>query len=269
VIGAHFFSPAHVMKLLEVVRGDATESAVVKSFMTLARRIGKIPVAVGVCQGFVGNRMLRAYVRQAQLLLLEGATPQAVDSAVEAWGMAMGPFAVGDLAGLDIGYRSRRDQGIEPGSVREHALADRLVEEGRLGQKTGRGYYQYPDGKRTPDPEVERWLREIAAAREVPQRSIDAEEIPGRLILALINEGAAILDEGIATRPSDIDVVWINGYGFPAWRGGPMYYADTVGIAAVVEKLATLRGPTGDDFWEPAPLLSRLASEDSSLSTLN
>ncbi|MEQ8802517.1 MAG: 3-hydroxyacyl-CoA dehydrogenase NAD-binding domain-containing protein [Haliea sp.] len=271
VIGAHFFSPANVMKLLEVVRAEKTAPDVVQTFMKLARTIGKIPVAVGVCHGFVGNRMLRAYARQAQLLLLEGATPTQIDQAMENWGMAMGPLAVGDLAGLDIGYRSRRDQGIESRSVLESALADTLVEMDRLGQKSGAGYYRYdPDTRaRQADPEVEQLLRDIAAEWQVPQREIGEEEIVDRQILALVNEGAAILQEGIAARPSDVDIVYINGYGFPSWRGGPMFHADSLGLDAVIARLRELRELTGDESWEPAPLLQELAVAGDSLGSLN
>lgn len=269
VIGAHFFSPAHVMKLLEVVRGAETDRAVVRTFMELGRRLGKIPVAVGVCHGFVGNRMLRAYARQAQLILLEGATPAQVDGAMEHWGMAMGPLAVGDLAGLDIGYRSRRDQGMEPGSIAEYAVADALVEQGRLGQKSGRGYYDYTPGGRQPDAAVESLIREVAGRHGIAQRQIEDAEISERLLLALVNEGAAIVEEGIAARPSDIDIVYINGYGFPAWRGGPMHSADCLGAQKVLERLEALRARTGDDCWAPAPLLERLAAEGSSFAAMN
>ncbi len=271
VIGAHFFSPANVMKLLEVVRAEKTAPDVVQTFMKLARTIGKIPVAVGVCHGFVGNRMLQAYGRQAQLLLLEGATPTQVDQAMENWGMAMGPLAVGDLAGLDIGYRSRRDQGIEPRSVLESALADTLVEMDRLGQKSGAGYYRYDPATRArqADTEVEELLRGIAAQWQVPQREIKDDEIVDRLILALVNEGAAILQERIAARPSDVDIVYINGYGFPSWRGGPMFYADSLGLDAVIARLRELRELTGDEKWEPAPLLQDLTAAGKSLASLN
>ena len=271
VIGAHFFSPANVMKLLEVVRADRTAPDVVQTFMQLARKIGKIPVAVGVCHGFVGNRMLKGYARQAQLLLLEGATPTQVDGAMESWGMAMGPVAVGDLAGLDIGYRSRRDQGIEPRSVMESTLADTLVEMERLGQKSGAGYYRYDPQtrKREADPEVESLIAEIAARWGVERREIGAEEIVDRLVLSLVNEGAAILREGIAARPSDIDIVYLNGYGFPAWRGGPMFYADSLGLDTVVAKLEGLQRLTGDDCWEPDPLLLELAGRGEKLASLN
>jgi 3-hydroxyacyl-CoA dehydrogenase len=263
VIGAHFFSPANVMKLLEVVRAKQTAPEVVQTFMKTAKKIGKIAVAVGVCNGFVGNRMLKGYARQAQLLLLEGASPEQVDGAMESWGMAMGPIAVGDLAGLDIGYRSRRDQNIESRSVKEFTLPDTLVEMERLGQKTGAGYYRYDaqTRKRQPDPEVAALIEDIASRWNVQRRDIGAEEIVERLLLALVNEGAAILQEGIAARPSDIDIVYLNGYGFPTWRGGPMFYADSLGIDAVVEKLRQLQHTTGDACWQPAALLLELADK--------
>ncbi len=271
VIGAHFFSPANVMKLLEVVRAEKTAADVVQTFMALARTIGKIPVAVGVCHGFVGNRMLRGYGRQAQLLLLEGASPAQVDSVMEQWGMAMGPIAVGDLAGLDIGYRSRRDQGIESRAVRESAVADTLVEMERLGQKSGAGFYRYdPETRRRePDPAVDELIATLADEWGVARREIDDEEIIDRLTLALINEGAEILREGIAARPSDIDIVYLNGYGFPAWRGGPMFYADTLGVITVLDKLARLAELTGDDCWTPSPLLEELADKGEALGSLN
>ena len=271
VLGAHFFSPANVMKLLEVVRADATSPEALKTMMQLGKRIGKIPVAVGVCHGFVGNRMLKGYARQAQLLLLEGATPHRVDSAMEQWGMAMGPIAVGDLAGIDIGYRSRRDQGIESRSVLEAELADTLVEMERLGQKTGAGYYRYdPDTRaRESDPEVEALIEEIAGRNGVTRRDIEDGEIVDRLVLALVNEGAAILREGIAARPSDIDVVYLNGYGFPAWRGGPMFYADTLGLDAVNARLEEFRHLTGDASWSVDPLLQQLAEDGKTLASMN
>ena len=271
VIGAHFFSPANVMKLLEVVRAAKTSPEVVQTFMKLAKKIGKIPVAVGVCNGFVGNRMLKGYGRQAQLCLLEGASPEQVDGAMQEWGMAMGPIAVGDLAGLDIGYRSRRDQGIESRSVKESTLADTLVEMERLGQKSGSGYYQYdPETRqRQSDPKVQALIEEVAAKWNVSRREFNSEEIVERLVLALVNEGAEILKEGIAARPSDIDIVYLNGYGFPAWRGGPMFYADTLGMASVVEKLRGLKAATGDSCWEPSALLIDLAESGKTLGSLN
>ena len=271
VIGAHFFSPANVMKLLEVVRADQTAEEVIVTFMQLAKTIGKIPVLVGVCHGFVGNRMLKGYARQAQLLLLEGATPEQVDNTMQAWGMAMGPLAVGDLAGLDIGYRSRRDQGIAPRSQLETALPDTLVEMERLGQKSGAGYYRYdPDTRRRrADPEVEALIEDLARQWGVTRRPIGEQEIIDRLVLALVNEGAAIVDEGIASRPGDVDVVYLNGYGFPRWRGGPMHYADSLGLDEVLKRLEALREQTGDACWEPAPLLRRLAARGEQLGSLN
>ena len=271
VIGAHFFSPANVMKLLEVVRAAKTSPEVVKTFMKLAKQIGKIAVAVRVCNGFVGNRMLKGYGRQAQLCLLEGASPEQVDSAMQEWGMAMGPIAVGDLAGLDIGYRSRRDQGIASRSVKESTLADTLVEMERLGQKSGSGYYRYdPETRqRQNDPEVEALIKEVAAVWHVERCDLSKDDIVERLVLALINEGAAILQEGIAARPSDIDIVYLNGYGFPTWRGGPMFYADTLGLAVVVKKLQALQDSTGDACWTPSPLLIELAQAGKTLASMN
>ena len=263
VIGAHFFSPANVMKLLEVVRADQTAEEVIVTFMRLAKTIGKIPVLVGVCHGFVGNRMLKGYARQAQLLLLEGATPEQVDNTMQAWGMAMGPLAVGDLAGLDIGYRSRRDQGIAPRSQLETALPDTLVEMERLGQKSGAGYYRYdPDTRRRQaDPEVEALVEDLARKWGVTRRPIGEQEIIDRLVLALVNEGAAIVDEGIASRPGDVDVVYLNGYGFPRWRGGPMHYANSLGLDKVLQRLRHYQELSGDDFWQPSQYLVELAEQ--------
>ncbi|AMO67302.1 3-hydroxyacyl-CoA dehydrogenase NAD-binding protein [gamma proteobacterium BDW918] len=271
VIGAHFFSPANIMKLLEVVRTQKTAPEVVMSVMVIAKRIGKVAVAVGVCHGFVGNRMFKAYARQAQLLLLEGCTPAQVDTVIQTWGMAMGPLAVGDLAGIDISYRSRRDQGICSGSIAEFALPDLLVEMGRLGQKSGSGYYNYePETRaRKNDQSVHDLIQSIANQWCITRREISNDEIIDRLSLALINEGAHILDEGIAARPSDIDVVYVNGYGFPRWRGGPMYLADKIGLDKVVRKLEILREQTGDTCWEPAKLLHKLAATSQTLSSLN
>lgn len=271
VIGAHFFSPANVMKLLEVVRGRHTGPEVIATFMKLARRVGKIPVLVRVCHGFVGNRMLKGYARQAQLLLLEGATPTQVDTVMRDWGMAMGPLAVGDLAGLDIGYRSRRGQGIASKSLPEFALPDTLVEMERLGQKSGSGYYKYQAGSRQgqADTTVATLIRELAEQWQIKQREISDQEIVDRLVLALVNEGAAILGDEIASRPSDIDTVYLNGYGFPAWRGGPMFYADQLGLETVVLKLKALQASTGDPCWEPASLLLDLEARGDTLDSLN
>ena len=271
VIGAHFFSPANVMKLLEIVRGEKTAPTTIKTLISTAKKIGKIPVTVGVCQGFVGNRMLKSYVRQAQLLLLEGASPEEIDNAMERWGMAMGPLAVGDLAGIDISYRSRRDQGIPSHSVKEHNLADTLVEMNRLGQKTGAGYYKYDSTsrQRLSDPELERLVESIVTKWGVKRRSITEDEIVDRLIFALINEGASIVREGIAARPSDVDIVYINGYGFPKWRGGPMFYADQYGLTKILTRLEQLYTSTSDEFWRPDPLLIDLAEKNNALSSLN
>ena len=268
VIGLHFFSPAHIMKLLEVVRAEQTADDVLATCMALAKTIRKTPVVSGVCYGFIGNRMLGHYAREAQLCVIEGATPEQVDSAMEEWGMAMGPLAVFDLAGLDVGYKAR--QGLpeaERGDPRAFSVADALVEMGRLGQKTAAGFYRYdPDTRqRTSDPEVLALIEREAAALGVERREIDAREIVDRLLLALVNEGMNILDEGIAQRPGDIDVVYVYGYGFPAWRGGPMHYADATGLAQVHERVCEFRQRFGAENWTPAPLLVRLVEAGETL----
>ncbi len=227
VVGMHFFSPAHIMKLLEVVRGDRTADDVLATVMKLAKRIRKVAVVAGVCYGFIGNRMLRPYGKTAQLLLLEGATPQQIDNAMEAWGFAMGPLRVYDLAGLDVGYKARQALPVEErGDPRTYLVADRIVEMGRLGQKTGAGFYAYDGRTPQPDPVVEKLIADAAAELGVERREIADEEIVERLVGALVEEGRRILDEGIAQRSSDIDVVYIYGYGFPASRGGPMFWAE-------------------------------------------
>ena len=268
VIGLHFFSPAHIMKLLEVVRAGKTADDVLATCMALAKTIRKTPVVSGVCYGFIGNRMLGHYAREAQLCVIEGATPEQVDSAMEEWGMAMGPLAVFDLAGLDVGYKAR--QGLpesERGDPRAFRVADALVEMGRLGQKTGAGFYRYdPETRqRSSDPEVQALIDREAAALGVERREIDAGEIVDRLLLALVNEGMNILDEGIAQRPGDIDVVYVYGYGFPAWRGGPMHYADATGLAQVHERVREFEQRFGPENWTPAPLLEQLASDGKTL----
>jgi 3-hydroxyacyl-CoA dehydrogenase len=259
VLGMHYFSPANVMRLLEVVRGAATAPEVVKTVMELAGRLRKIPVLVGVCYGFVGNRMLTPYGREVQMLLLEGATPAQVDAAMESFGMAMGPCAVSDLAGLDIGYKARKARTDLPDDPRYFRIGNVLVERGRLGQKTGQGFYRYEGRKRIPDPEVEQLIRDEAAVLGVARRSIDEREIVERLVYALVNEGARVLQEGIAQRAGDIDIVYTNGYGFPAVRGGPMFYAQTVGLAEVYRRVCEFRDLHGARYWEPAPLLRTLA----------
>ena len=230
VLGMHFFSPAHMMKLLEVVRADKTDDQTLITVMKLGKQIGKIAVAVGVCYGFVGNRMYSAYGAAANQLLLEGATPEQVDQAMEEWGMAMGPFAVADLSGIDIGYKARRENPNNPSDPRFFRPADLLVEHNRLGQKTAAGFYAYPEGKKQTDPQVPELIAKEAKRLNVPQHKIDTTEIQQRLIAALISEGKKILSEGIAERASDIDVIWLNGYGFPRYRGGPMYFAEDSGL---------------------------------------
>lgn len=228
VVGTHFFSPAHIMKLLEVVRGEKTADDVLATVMALAKKIRKVAVVSGVCYGFIGNRMLNPYGKTAQLLLLEGASPQQVDAAMEEWGMAMGPLRVFDLAGLDVGYKAREALADdEKGDPRSYRVPDLLVEAGRLGQKSGAGFYAYDDNRQaTPDPAVDEMIVTAAAEFGIERRSISDEEIVDRLISSLVDEGLKILEEGIAQRSSDIDVVYVYGYGFPASRGGPMFYAD-------------------------------------------
>ncbi len=262
VIGMHFFSPANVMRLLEVVRADKTAGDVIATVMQLAKAIHKVPVLSGVCYGFIGNRMLGHYGREAQLCLIEGATPEQIDTALQNWGMAMGPLAVGDLAGLDIGYKAR--QGLteeQKGDPKTYAIADALVEMGRLGQKSGSGYYRYDAETRARivDPAVMTVVEEQAQKYGIERRAFTDEEIVNRLIFALVNEGARILEEGIAQRAGDIDIVYVNGYGFPAYRGGPMHYADSLGLKTVYETICEFRDRFGEKNWTPAPLLQQLA----------
>ncbi len=256
VIGMHFFSPANVMKLLEVVRGAKTSKPVIATAMSVGRRIGKVPVLVGVCDGFVGNRMLHQRGKQAERLILEGALPQQVDKVLYDFGFPMGPFAMGDLAGLDVGWRIRKARG-------ERALiADRLCELGRFGQKTGAGYYRYEGGDRTPipDPDVEKIILEVSREQSVQRRPISDQEILERLLYPMVNEGAKILEEKLAIRASDIDVIWVYGYGWPVYRGGPMFWADQVGLKAIKTRMLELQQRHGD-VWQPAALVSRLADE--------
>ena len=262
VLGLHFFSPAQVMRLLEVVRTDSATPETLATVLALAKRLGKIAVVAGVCHGFIGNRMLEGYTREVRFLLEEGASPAEIDAALTGFGMAMGPCAVADLAGLDVSWRKRKaDAHLRDPSKRYSAVADRLCELGRFGQKTGAGYYRYEPGSRAPvpDPEVDALIAEVAAESGINRRSIGADEIVERCLYPLVNEGARILDEGIALRASDIDIVWINGYGFPRWRGGVMHWADEIGLAAVHGAIARL--DASQDHWEPAPLLRRLAAE--------
>jgi len=264
VLGTHFFSPANVMRLLEVVRGAATAPDALATVMKLARPLKKVAVVSGVCDGFIGNRMLEHYVRQSLFLLEEGASPQQVDKALTDFGMAMGIFAVGDLAGLDIGYAIRQRRYREKPDVRYPRIADRVVEMGRLGQKTGKGWYRYEPGSRTPqvDPEIELLIDGYRRELGIAPRAISDEQIVQRCVFALVNEGARILAEGIAQRASDIDVVYLTGYGFPAWRGGPMFYAESLGLKRVVEAMRAFAALPGADatFWQPAPLLAQCAA---------
>ncbi|AGH42407.1 3-hydroxyacyl-CoA dehydrogenase NAD-binding domain-containing protein [Paraglaciecola psychrophila] len=268
VIGLHFFSPANVMKLLEIVRGDETSDEVVATSMAIAKSIKKVPALSRVCYGFIGNRMLRHYAREAQLCLLEGSTPQNIDAVMQKFGMAMGPLAVGDLAGIDIGYKAREGLTDEQkGDVRTYCIADALYEMGRLGQKTGAGYYQYdPETRqRSVDPVVMEVIEAQAKKRGVERKVISDKTILDRLTFALINEGFKILEEGIAQRPSDIDVVYAFGYGFPAYRGGPMFYADTIGLEKIYHTVCEFADTYGEEFWQPAALLKQLVEEGKTL----
>ncbi|MBL8241133.1 MAG: enoyl-CoA hydratase/isomerase family protein [Bryobacterales bacterium] len=259
VIGTHYFSPANVMRLLEIVRGAATGADVIATCMNLAKSLKKVGVLVGNCRGFVGNRMIHCYLREAQFLVEEGAAPEQVDAALYEWGMAMGPLAMGDLAGLDVGWRIRKEfKHLEKPGERVPLISDELCERGRFGQKTSAGYYKYDENRKpTPDPEVVAIARDLARRQGIEQREISKEEILDRTLLALANEGASILDEGIALRAVDIDVIYLTGYGFPAYRGGPMFYAESLGLAHVLQRVEAFG-------WEAAPLLVKLALEGGS-----
>lgn len=261
VIGLHFFSPAHIMRLLEIVRGEQTSDDVIATSLSLAKKLRKVGVVVGNCFGFVGNRMLHGFGRENQSLLLEGAAPEYIDQVLVDWGMAMGPNAVGDLAGLDVGYKVRQERSDLPDDPGFYRIADLLAEMGRFGQKTGKGIYLYEKGAREPkpDPQIAALIRDEAARLGVEQRAINEQEIIDRCIVALIIEGARILEEGIAIRSADIDVVWMNGYGFPRYRGGPMHHADTVGLDEVYATVCRLRDRFGSAYWEPPQLLKELA----------
>jgi 3-hydroxyacyl-CoA dehydrogenase len=264
VVGTHFFSPANVMRLLEIVRGAASAPDAVATALALARRLGKVPAVVGVCYGFVGNRMLARRSAEAERLLLEGASPQQVEAALVEFGLPMGPFAMIDLAGLDVGWRIRQGRG-------EHAvIEDELCQAGHFGQKTGKGYFRYEAGSRTPipDPEVEQLIGDASARLGIARRPIASEEIVERTVFPMINEGARILEEGVASRAGDIDVIWVYGYGWPVWRGGPMYYADRLGLAHLRDRLASYAARSGDETLRPAALISRLAAEGRSLAGL-
>ena len=263
VIGTHFFSPANVMKLMENVRGAQTSPHTIATIMELSKTIGKVGVLVGVCDGFVGNRMLYAYRRQADFLLEEGALPQQIDKVIYDFGMPMGPYAMGDLAGLDVGWRIRKGQAAtRPTHLRYSTVADRICELGRFGQKTGAGWHRYEPGSRIPiaDPEIEQLIVSISEEQGIPRRDVTDQEILERCMYPLVNEGAKILDEGLAQRPGDIDIVWIYGYGFPRYRGGPMFWADLVGLKTIYDVMSRLHDEHSD-WLEPAPLLRRLAEQ--------
>jgi 3-hydroxyacyl-CoA dehydrogenase len=273
VIGMHFFSPANVMKLLENVRGKATEKDVIATVMSLSKKIGKIPVLVGVCEGFVGNRMLRSRGIQSAYMMEEGALPQQIDKVIYDYGFPMGPFAMSDLAGNDVGWRIR--QGKKEKEVRNVRytgyVADAICELGRFGQKTGAGYFKYnlPDRTPIPDPEVEKIIEETSKKLGITRRAISDQEILERALYPMVNEGAKILEEGMAQRSLDIDVIWVNGYGWPVYRGGPMWWADNVvGLKTVHDALLKYRDASGDPFWEPAPLLKKLVQEGKKFSQL-
>ncbi|MBP6404928.1 MAG: enoyl-CoA hydratase/isomerase family protein [Proteobacteria bacterium] len=270
VVGMHFFSPANVMKLLEVVRGEKTAKDVLATVMVIGKKIKKTSVVSGVCDGFIGNRMIEQYSRQAGFLLDEGATPQQVDRAIEKFGFAMGPFRMGDLAGNDIGWAIRKRRATERADMKYSKTADKLCELGRFGQKTGAGWYDYQAGKRDAIPSelVNKMIEDHRKELGITPRKISDEEIVQRLVFALVNEGAHIVEDGIASRASDIDMVYLTGYGFPMHRGGPMMYADQVGLFNVVQAMKRFQRNPLDDakFWEPAPLLAKLAAEGKTFS---
>jgi 3-hydroxyacyl-CoA dehydrogenase len=265
VLGMHFFSPANIMKLLEIVRGKATAPDALKTAMAIGQKIGKIGVISGVCDGFIGNRMLARRSTELERLMIEGAMPTEIDAAITEFGFPMGPCAMGDLAGLDVGWRIRKERGVKA------PISDALCEDGRWGQKTGRGYYLYEAGSRVPrpDPEVEALIVGAPRTLGVERRPIAKQEIVERMIYPMINEGARILEEGIAMRPGDIDVVWVYGYGWPVWRGGPMFYADQVGLPHIAERMQVYFERIGDESLAPAPLLTRLAAEGRNFSSLS
>lgn len=270
VLGMHFFSPANIMRLVEVVRGRTTTPAVIATSLAVTKAMGKLGIVVGNCFGFVGNRMLYAYGSENQQMLLEGASPAEVDRALKDFGMAMGPNAVGDLAGLDIGYRVRRERKTRLDDPRYYRVFDALVEAGRLGQKTGHGIYRYEQGSREalPDPAVDALIDAERAHLGITPRRIEATEIVERCIYALINEGARVLEEGVAGSAADVDAIWCNGYGFPRFRGGPMFHADLIGVGTVLAGVRRFEKALGPRYWTPAPLLARLGESGGTFAAL-
>ena len=269
VIGHHFFSPANVMRLLEVVRGKATSDAVINTSMQLGKKLKKVAVLAGNCRGFIGNRMLHPYFREAQFLIEEGASVEEVNKTLYDFGWAMGPLAVSDLAGLDVGWRIRKEfKHTEKAGVRVPLVADRLCEGGNFGQKTGCGFSKYDENrKQVPNPEAAAIAEQVAKEQGITRHAVSKEEILERCMFALINEGAKLLAEGIALRAVDIDIVYLNGYGFPAWRGGPMFYADTVGLPKVLARIEEFEKQHGSDLWSPAPLIKQLVAEGKNLAS--
>jgi 3-hydroxyacyl-CoA dehydrogenase len=271
VVGHHYFSPANVMRLLEIVRGKATSKEVLATSMALAKRLGKVGVLAGNARGFIGNRMLGPYLREAQFLVEEGAAVEDVNQALYDFGMAMGPLAMSDLAGLDVGWRARKEfKHLEKPGVRQPLVADLLAEMGHFGQKTGRGWSRYDENRQaSPDPETAALIEKTAREAGIERRAVSHSEIVDRCIFALVNEGAHLLGEGIALRAGDIDIVYLNGYGFPAWRGGPMFYADTAGLKTVLARIEEFRERHGADLWTPAPLLQELAGSGATFESLD
>jgi len=266
----HFFSPANVMKLLEVVRGEKTSAEVIQTAMKFGRAINKVTVLVRVCDGFVGNRILHHYSRQAGYMIEDGAMPQDVDRVMVESGMPMGIFAMGDLAGMDVGWRVRKHQAAtRPNHLRYSDVADRICEQGRFGQKTGAGWYKYEAGSRKPipDPAIEQLIMDVAKEKGIQRREFSDEETHKRIFYQMVNEGAKILEEGLAIRSSDIDVIYVNGYAFPPYRGGPMFEAERIGLASVLEDIKAFQARDGQG-WEPAPLLERLVAEGKSFKDL-
>jgi 3-hydroxyacyl-CoA dehydrogenase len=270
VVGLHFFSPAHIMRLVEIVRGAKTTPEVLAASMAFVRDIGKIGVVSGNCDGFIGNRIFEEYLRQAYLLLEEGALPHQVDGVLERWGMAMGPLRTMDLAGQDIGWSIRKRRALTQPDRPYSEIPDRLCELGRFGQKTGAGYYRYPDGRTAErDPQIDALVTEHSAALGIERRTVSDEEIVERCVLAMVNEGARILAERIAFRPLDIDVIYLNGYGYPRERGGPMFYADTLGLRHVLERIRFFSRGREGWAWQPAPVIEELVARNAGFATLN
>jgi 3-hydroxyacyl-CoA dehydrogenase len=271
VVGHHFFSPANVMRLLELVRGKSTSDSVLATSMALAKRLKKVAVLSGNARGFIGNRILHPYIREAQFLVEEGASVEAVNSAIYDFGMPMGPLAMCDLIGLDVEYRIHQESRLhhKPG-VREPIGIDLLYQEGRYGQKNGKGFSSYENGRQpVADPSVTERIQTAAAKQGIKRRIISREEIVDRCILAMVNEGALVLEAGTAMRAVDIDVVYLTGYGFPSYRGGLMFYADEIGVKRVWDRIEEFRATHGDDWWTPAPLLAKLAAEGKTFGSLS